>query len=212
MNADYVKMFSRRLCILLFLVSPIIGNAQDDNDLVDFLSAGKDDAALLMSAYLNPVVEGLSYGFNGGWFHTAKAHKSLGFDIGVSINAVFIPESKNFFDPSQLGLRTFVPNEFTSTASNGLAPTIAGPEEETTYGVDADAITGSPDGEADLFFDGPQGLDFKDLFKVSGVLSPTIQLGVGVYKNTDLKIRWMPEVESGSSNIRYFGVGIMHDI
>ena len=48
-----------------------------------------------MNAYLNPVIEGLSYGFNGGWYNTAKAHKTLGFDLGVSMNAVFIPTSKN---------------------------------------------------------------------------------------------------------------------
>ena len=215
MTADYVNKISRCLCTLFILVAPIVGHAQDENDLTNFLSAGKDDASLLMAAYLNPVIEGLSYGFNGGWFTTAKAHKSLGFDLGVSVNAVFIPSSKFFFDPTDpnaFDFKTIVPNAFSSTASNGLAPTIAGPAEETTYGVDADAISGTPDGQADFFFDGPQGLDFKDLFKVSGVLSPTIQAGIGVYWNTDLKIRWMPKVDVGSSNITYFGAGLMHDI
>jgi hypothetical protein len=200
---------------MLILIAPVVANAQDENDLVNFLNAGKDDASLLMTAYLNPVIEGLSYGFNGGWFHTAKAHKSLGFDLGVSVNAVFIPSSKYYFDPTDpnaFNFKTIVPDEFSSTTSNGLAPTIAGPAEETTYGVDTDAISGTPDGQADFFFNGPEGLDFKDVFKVSGVLSPTIQAGIGVYWNTDLKIRWMPKVDVGSSNITYFGAGLMHDI
>ena len=193
----------------LFLIAaaclPLSLQAQDENDLVNFLNAGPDDASKLMNAYLNPVIEGLSYGFNGGWYHTAKAHKTLGFDLGVSLNAVFIPSSKNYFDPGTLGLKTI--SSFSSRASNGLAPTITGPADETTYGVDANG-----DNQTDATFSGPKGLDFKQTFKISGVLSPTVQLGLGVYKNTDIKIRWMPEVNAGSSKIKLFGVGIMHDI
>ena len=58
--------------------------SQSEQDLVNFLNAGKNDASKLMGAYLNPMIEGLSYSFNGGWYHTAKAHNSLGFDFGVS--------------------------------------------------------------------------------------------------------------------------------
>jgi hypothetical protein len=207
MKLTHLKMTSsvKKIMVAIMICLPVWAYGQDENDLVNFLGAGKEDAAILMTAYLNPVIEGVSYGFNGGWFHTAKAHKSLGFDLGVSVNAVFIPSSKNFFDPASLGLQTVA--DFSSTAANGLAPTIAGPAEESTYGVDA-----NNDGQTDFNFDGPEGLDFKDVFKVSGVLSPTIQLGVGVYKNTDLKIRWMPEVSSSSSKVKYFGVGVMHDI
>lgn len=207
MNQGHRVMLSglKKIFLMVSISLPLSLQAQNDNDLVNFLTAGPEDASKLMNAYLNPVIEGLSYGFNGGWYHTAKAHKTLGFDIGVALNAVFIPSSKNYFDPATLGLKTIT--DFTSTASNGLAPTIAGPADDTTYDVDANG-----DNQTDATFSGPQGLDFKETFKVSGVLSPTVQLGLGVYKNTDIKIRWMPEVSVGSSKIKLFGVGIMHDI
>jgi hypothetical protein len=190
-----------RLVLLILGVSvlPKGAQAQDENDIVNFLQAGEADASKLMNAYLNPMIEGLSYGFNGGWYTTAKAHKSLGFDIGISLNAVFIPSSKNYFDPLSLGLETIV--DFDSEAPNGLAPTISGPSDANTYTT-----------EDGIDFDGPQGLDFKDVMKISGVLAPTGQIGIGIYKNTDLKVRWMPEVTMGSSKVKLLGFGVMHDI
>jgi hypothetical protein len=190
--------------LLLFAISaPLLSSAQDESDLENFLEAGPADASKLLGAYLNPVIEGLSYGFNGGWYTTAKAHKTLGFDISASFNAVFIPSSKNYFRPADLNLQV---TQLISPAS-GNAPTVAGPDEETIYRVDIN--NGSqPDPE----FDGPGGLDFKETFKVSGVLAPTAQIGLGIYKNTDLKVRWIPEIDFSDSKIKLFGVGVMHDI
>ena len=193
-----------RKVLLLFIISvPFLANAQDETDLEEFLAAGPQDASKLMNAFLNPVIEGLSYGFNGGWYTTAKAHKTFGFDISASFNAVFIPSSKNYFRPADLNLQVA---QLISPPS-GNAPTIAGPDDETTYSIDV-----NNDNQPDGTFEGPQGLDFKETFKISGVLAPTAQIGLGIYKNTDLKIRWIPEVEVGNSNIKLLGFGVMHDI
>ena len=94
--------------LALVLLAPGTLRAQNESDIVEYLKAGKEDASKLMGAYMTPVVEGLSYGFNGGWFHTAKAHKTLGFDLGVSVNAVFLPSSKNYFNPADLNLQAAV--------------------------------------------------------------------------------------------------------
>jgi hypothetical protein len=192
----------KKVLLLCIISVPFLASAQDESDLAEFLNAGPKDASKLMNAYLNPVIEGLSYGFNGGWYTTAKAHKPLGFDIGVSLNAVFIPSSKHYFTPSALNLEVteLIP-------ASGKAPTVVGPEDETTYSVDTNG-----DNQPDATFSGPQGLDFKENIKISGVLAPTAQIGIGVYKNTDLKIRWMPEVETGSTKVKLFGVGVLHDI
>ena len=197
-----IQLF-KKVLLLCVISAPFLSYAQDESDLENFLTAGPADASKLMSAYLNPVIEGLSYGFNGGWYTTAKAHKSLGFDISVSFNAVFIPSSKNYFRPADLNLQV---TQLVSPAS-GNAPTIAGPEDETTYSFDV-----NNDNQPDGTFQGPEGLDFKETFKVSGVLAPTAQIGLGIYKNTDLKVRWMPEVDLGDSKIKLFGIGVMHDI
>jgi hypothetical protein len=205
------KTIARSVFMILLACSilSIEARCQDESDLIEFLNSGKDDASKLISAYISPAVEGMSYGMNGGWYHTAKAHKSLGFDLGISLNAVFIPSSKNFFDPEALDLQTL--SNFQSSDPNGLAPTISGPKITTTYDVQIDA-----DGDGDIDetqqFNGPEGLEFKKNFKVSGVLAPTAQLGIGIYKNTEIKFRYMPEVESSSTKIKLIGFGVLHDI
>lgn len=196
-----MRSLLQKLSIFLFITLPFAGYAQTESDLGKFLNAGADDAGKLMNAYLTPMIEGASYGFNGGWFTTAKAHKTLGFDIGVSMNAVFISSSKNTFRPDELGLsqtRLISPTD-------GNAPTIVGPKTATTYSSDFGAGPTAT-------FSGPEGLDFKKNFKISGVLAPTVQIGVGIYKNTDLKIRWMPEVKAGVTKVKFLGFGVLHDV
>src|SRR3989337_2376026 len=207
MISPSARSFSlKRIFVVLLMSVPSFIYAQSEADAVNFLNAGKSDATKLMNAYLNPMIEGVSYSFNGGWYHTAKAHKSLGFDLGVSVNAVFIPSSKNYFNPGDLNLQV---TEL-STPASGKAPTIIGPKDPTRYSMDWDN-NNIPDGPT-AEFSGPEGLDFKKNFKVRGVVAPTAQLGIGIYKNTDLKIRWMPEVDAGSSKVKLFGLGVLHDV
>jgi hypothetical protein len=197
------------MIILAVVFINIEARSQDESDLIEFLNAGKNDASKMIGAYISPVVEGISYGMNGGWYHTAKAHKSLGFDIGVSVNTVFIPSSRNYFDPNALELETLT--SFTSDAPNGLAPTMVGPKDHTTYTVNV-GDTNNDGQDETATFDGPEGLDFEEQFKMSAVLAPTAQIGIGIYKNTEIKFRFMPEVESGASRVKLFGLGILHDI
>lgn len=186
------------LALLFFSLVTSAVNAQDG--LTDFLQAGQADANKLTNAYLEPIFEGLSYGFNGGWITTAKPHQKFGFDIGITFTGVFIPTSKNYFSPSTLGLET---TELIDPAS-GQAPTIVGPSDPTTYRV-------TPTSGASFDFDGPEGLDFEGTFKVSAVLTPMVQVGIGTIKSTDLKIRFMPKIEAGGTEVSMWGAGVMHD-
>ncbi|HEX5171152.1 MAG TPA: DUF6588 family protein [Cyclobacteriaceae bacterium] len=181
-------------------------NAQSAGDLVNFLQTGEEDASKLTSAYINPLVEGLSYGMNGGWYTTAKAHKTLGFDLSVSLNGVFIPSSQRYFEPGKLGLNN---TQLSPNDPDGKVPTVIGPEESTTY----ETVIQTPDGPQRFTFDGPEGLDMKKRFKVQGVVTPMIQIGVGIYKSTDLKIRFAPETKVGDDGrVKMIGFGLMHDI
>ncbi|HEY5745296.1 MAG TPA: DUF6588 family protein [Chryseolinea sp.] len=196
-----MMLFVRKsFLLLLFIAFTVSSFAQSETDIGDYLKAGPEDAGKLMSAYLSPMITAASYGFNGGWFTTAKAHKTLGFDLGVSVNGVFIPSSNNYFRPAELGLKTTT----LVSPTSGNAPTLVGPGDATTYA--------STYGGQSVTFSGPKGLDFKDNFKISGALAPTVQLGIGIVKNTDLKIRWMPEVKAGDTKVKYFGFGVLHDI
>ena len=198
------SFFRRKTFLGLLFFSVSFYGLQAQSDLTNFLQAGKEDASKLMSSYMDPIVVGLSYGLNGGWYHTAKAHKTLGFDIGVSFNAVFIPSSHNTFRPGDLNLA----NTQLISPTSGDVPTVVGPEVDSEY--ETSLVT--PAGTQTISFDGPPGLDFKDKFKISGVLAPTVQVGLGIYKNTDLKFRFVPEQSFDDTKIGLIGFGLMHDI
>lgn len=185
--------------------------AQNQEDIARFLNAGGKDASKLISAYIEPTVKSLSYGMTGNWYNTAATHKTLGFDFGVSVNLAMIPTSENYFDPTKLNLDVTTFNGNSTRPGKG-APTFFGPKDRTTYSASYD-----PDGSGSLptqtlTFSGPEGLGVKDEIGFAGIPVPVAQLAVGIVKNTDLKLRFIPKVEAGGSSVSMFGVGIQHDI
>ncbi len=208
--------------IMIFLVGsmaqPVKTMAQNEEDIAAFLQAGEEDASKLITAYLEPVVKSLSYGMTGGWYTTAKAHKSLGFDVSVSVNLAFIPSSDNFFNPNSLNLSATTYDGARPDGSTAAfdptkkAPTIFGPKDETQYSSSYDPDGSGPLGPQTYVFSGPEGFDVKKEIGFAAAPAPMIQLGIGVIKNTDLKIRFVPKQEFGSSELQMFGIGVMHDI
>lgn len=208
MNTIYNRVCLLFLSAILFI--PAATTAQNEEDLSKFLSAGKADASKLISAYTQPMITSLSYGMTGGWYNTAKAHKTLGFDLGVTVSAAFMPTSENYFNPQKLGLSSNVTYENLDRGNNNQAPTIFGPKDENEYTFSGD-LDDDGDNES-VVISGPEGFNLKKDLGIAAAPVPMIQLGVGIIKNTDLKVRFIPKQTVGSSEISMFGIGVMHDI
>lgn len=201
------------LAVSAICTLPLKTTAQNESDIAGFLEAGPD-ASKLFEAYLTPIIKGASYGMAGGWYNTAKPHKTLGFDLGVTMSLAFVPTSENFFDPSKLGLQntTYVggkpmsdPGTDPASYDPSVRPsTIFGPKSKTQY-------TSTVDGQ-NYTFGGPEGFDMKKEIGFAGVPVPMAQLGIGIVKNTDIKVRFVPKTEVEGNSISVFGLGIMHDI
>lgn len=163
-----------------------------------------DDAALLTENYLNPAMKGLMYSMNGGWYTTAKVHKKFGFDITISANASLIPNSAQFF--------AFIPTDYNFLSlPNGESeiPTIM---SESKFETAVDVRIPNGDGTFNVgSFTMPGGIG-ADL-PLNAAPAPMVQVGLGLPTNTDLKIRYVPNIavddEFKSSLI---GVGLQHDI
>jgi hypothetical protein len=202
---------------LLATAIPFSLKAQNEDDIIRFLQAGQEDGEKLITAYINPFVEGFSYALNGGWFHTAKPHKLGGFDINISLTPVFIPTSQDYFDPDKLNLTTVAGYQNTTNPAKN-APTIIGPRDRTTYylnyDLDNDGNTNTAGNfiDSDDAFSGPEGLALREEIKVAPVGSPMIQVGVGLIKGTDIMIRFVPKTTLGSTETKLFGLGLRHDI
>ncbi|MFM9838273.1 MAG: DUF6588 family protein [Cyclobacteriaceae bacterium] len=202
------KYLKSTLLMCLSLVS-LSSYAQNISELTQFLKAEKNDASALVKSYVTPAVNAISNGMTSGWYTTGKAHKTLGFDLGVSLSAVFTTSSDNYFTPSLSSNTTF---KNLTNPSQG-APSVVGPKDLTEYKstYDPDGTSGSLPSQT-FTINGPEGLDLKKNIGFSALPVPMVQLGIGIIKNTDLKIRFVPEQKSNSVTFKMFGIGVMHDI
>lgn len=198
------KQLQYILPVLLISVFSIFEKAQAQDDLQTLLRAGQSDANALIGAYIDPFMRSFGTSVAGGWYNTAKPHKSLGFDLTITVNPTYIPDEDLTFNVNDLNLQntTLVSSEL---GGNEL-PTMAGPE--------ADSRLRFSDGNGnDVDFDGIPGIDFKDNIGMQAVPTPMANLGIGIYKNTDLRVRWTPEIGVGDNgDFKLFGLAVMHDV
>ncbi len=151
----------------------------------------------LISEYLSPLGEGIGTGLNCGWWTTAKPHKILGFDLSISLNSVEIPESGLIFNYEDV---IYDNNNFTSDPNSLTTSTVFG----DAYNAN---ITYNVNSSSNINIVMPQGLNVKN------VIVPTLNLGIGVIKKTDIVIRYIPEIKFKEYlSMQVFGGGVKHDI
>ena len=199
-----MKRLSRIACLVslaVALVSPSF--AQDDLD--QLLNESVDDGRKLISAYVSPFMNSVTLGLNQGWYNTAKPHKIAGVDLTITVNAMTIPKSDLFYDVTKLGLDVIELDN--NSADYPLAPTLFGPDRGPTFTY-TDEQTGITES-----YDGPGGIDLEGELGKNWVPIPMANLGFGLPKGTDLKIRFTPTIDLGDdSSLKIFGLGVMHDI
>lgn len=160
-------------------------------DIGKMLSGSMSDGSKLMQAYLKPFSNAFGANLNAGWYNTAKPHKLLGFDLTASVSVSFIPSADRSFDASKIGLSV--------TPSGGSSPTIAGKKES------GQTITYSSLGN--LHYNTPQGTN------MSFMISPMFQLGLGLIKETDVTVRYVPDMNvKNFGTFGLWGVGLKHSI
>ncbi|MEQ8927688.1 MAG: hypothetical protein RLO81_17860 [Fulvivirga sp.] len=196
----------------LFFVVLFIGftfTAKSQDDLEGLLLTGVEDANKIAEGYVAPFMNSFATGLTGGWYSSGKTHKTLGMELLITANAVFIPDEDFFYTPN---FANFENIEGYANPSITRSPTIFGPEEvetgaDYTYrvNIDNEDYTGS--------VDVPPGIGLKENLPLRAVPVPMAQLGIGIYKNTDLKIRWTPTIDVGDDGeFKLLGFGIMHDV
>lgn len=169
------------------------------------LRAGVDDSNILLTEYFKPLGKGFGTDLNAGWFSTAKTHRTLGFDITVNASVAMVPSSDELFNVQNLNFNEleYIENQSTSP----MTPTAFGSDQAgTTMG----AYYENPmNGNQELLysFEMPQGSGYPY------VPSPTLQASVGIIKDTDVTLRFMPPLTMPSDvELGVFGVGIKHGL
>lgn len=187
------------LLVLLFITS----YTSQSQELETIIIAA-EDASELTQNYINPVMKGLMYSMNGGWYSTAKTHKKFGFDITINANASFVPNADKMF--------AFVQSDYSFlTLPNGETslPTVMS-ENNTETTVDISIPVG--DGTFKVAsFDMPGGIT-NDL-PINAIPTPMVQLGFGLPFKTDIKLRVVPNLNFDDSvKASLFGLGLQHNV
>lgn len=188
------------LIVVLTLVSQL-SKAQGIENII--LAA--DDASKLTENYISPVVKGLMYNMNGGWYATGRVHQKYGFDISITANLSYVPSADEIFQ--------FIPSdyEFVSLPNGDVSlPTVLSSDDsEATVDVSVPNPTG--DGTFRVAsFQMPGGIA-KDL-PAKGVPTPMVQFGLGLPLKTDLKLRFVPKTFISDFETNLIGIGIQHDL
>src|SRR5436190_2611962 len=113
------------LCVCLLFAVGSASAQGNEADFSKFLQAQQQDASKLIEAYTSPALKAISYGMTSGWYTTGATHNKLGFDVSITMSAVFTPASDDVFTPANLGLQT---TSLTSSSLGNTAPTIMGPK------------------------------------------------------------------------------------
>lgn len=190
---------------LLFLVNQK-AKAQDEFDAL--LESGAEDAEKYLGKYIEPVFKGVGIGLTNGWYNTAKPHKLFGFDITVTGNLAMVPDKDLVF---RFANSDFERIRLESGATSADLPTVLGPK--TTENIELVVFDENelPTGTT-LSIEALSGLDLEEEVGHNFVPVPMAHLGVGLPKNTELKLRWAPTVNADDFEGTIFGFGIMHDI
>ncbi|MEQ8240215.1 MAG: hypothetical protein RIA69_13435 [Cyclobacteriaceae bacterium] len=199
----------KRIYLILIIVS-VAFSSKAQLELGSFLEGGEQIGNDLLQEYLEPAFVGFGYAMNSGWYNTAKPHKIAGFDVTVGASFAMIPTSAKLFDPS--GINGIGVNA--SETGNFLAPTLMGdnlPADEIPYLVFNE---GTSD---EISITSPTGLGLEEsVIGFNASPAPMLQLGVGLIKKTEVKLRLLPEqtydIDGNEGSAKLFGIGIMHDI
>ena len=192
----------KKICLLMLLfLATFYSKAQ--NDLDALLAAGVDDAERFANDYLAPGTNGLMHSMNANWFNSGAAKPLGGFEISIIANAATVKEdNKSFLMNTDL----YTNVQFKQGPSSQNVASVLGHNDpeiiiEVTYD---DPIFGNQTEEITL----PTGLAEANIDMLPTAF---IQAGIGLFKGTEIKARYVPKIDTDDVTLNMYGVGLQHE-
>lgn len=188
------------LCACLTVIQAPTAQAQL-GDAGEILRAGTEDANLLLENYLKPFGAGFGSDLNSGWVNSARPYRTLGFDLRVHVGVALVPGSDQNFNVDQLDFQNLQrvdgPAMSQTAFGEDVPGSVLGVFIHNPYSNQSEEVTR---------FTMPEGIGYPY------VPAPMAQLSVGVVKDTDVTLRYMPTVSFDELNVNLFGIGFKHGL
>ncbi|MEE9408934.1 MAG: DUF6588 family protein [Polaribacter sp.] len=185
--------------ILIFLgIFALTFNTKAQDGFEGYLLVDNSDRSKLIDAYVSPVMKGLIYGMNNGWYHTAKVHKPFGFDVSIGLNASLVPGKDEMFTLSGL----------TSVNTGSITVATVAGSEDTTPLTTVNFTEGGVNYSTS--FNAPGGV--KESLPLSAVPAPAVQFSLGLPAKFEVSLRLVPKVGDKDVKGSLFGLGIKKEI
>ena len=178
-------------------------SVQAQDEAAEVIKSGISNANALAKAYSAPLSKAFGTDLNTGWLTTGKAFKTGRFEVRLFANAAFVPQKDQTFDLTTIGLNS---NVRLAAGENKMAPTVFGSDNDgpllKIYGTRPDT---------------KQEVELASLNTPSGINSsvapiPMAQVNVGIIKETELMVRFIPKKNIGDFNVNMWGVGLKHSL
>lgn len=190
----------KKILCLALLFTGYLSTAQENVN--DLLAAGVNDARRFTNEYLSPASEGLMYGMSNGWFNTADVKPFLGFEISVIGNISPVKDEHKSF---VLNTADYENLQFTDGSTSKEVSTALGDLEGIEVFVEGEIAPGLTERAE---FTLPTGLTSSN---VNFIPTGFVQVGVGLIKGTEVKVRFLPKVDTDDVEVGYYGFGIQHE-
>lgn len=191
-----------KVCFWFALLISIGIQAQED--LENILAVGLNDANKFVNSYMQPAAEGLIYNASNGWIQEAQVKKMLGFDISIVANTSFISNKERYFTLNTAGYESL---QFKDGSTSKEVGTILGDNKDdiiiTTEVIDKNGHTKT------IEFTLPQGLSST---AINFLPTAFLQGRIGVFKATEVKLRYFPKLTVEDVSLGVFGVGLQHEV
>lgn len=186
------------IIVLIFFFSTLPLLAQEN--LTNLLISGTEDTQRFLNDYLGPGTRGLIYNRAGGWYQGAEVKDPLGFEISLIANgSVNLDQHQSFI----LNIEDYKNIQFPGGETQKEVATILGENDPAVQ-----ILLRSESGGGETSFELPQGIG-----AAGANIIPTafLQGRLGLFRGTEVKVRYLPRREFEGANFQILGGAIQHE-
>lgn len=174
-------------------------SSYSQNGIENLLSSGFEDANRFANAYTRPGSDAIIFGLANAWYNTAEVKNLGGFEISIIGGVSQIGSNNTSFTLDQNDYNFLRFDSGSGTQQVG-----------TVFGQN------SPDVIMSIVEDGqqlgsitlPQGLASENIEYLPNII---LQGSVGLPFSSEIKLRYLPEIETKDVTSQFYGVGLQHE-